>query len=307
MNYGIYKLRFPYGVHFGNRMLENCNIRFCADTLFSALCVEALKNSNEELLNKFVDQTRKGNLLFSDAFPYVGEEYLLPKPYIQIVGKEQDSAQKKKYKKLNYVALSQWQQYASGNLDLSIQEQLEKNIGDFSMRTYAAVRGLEETLPYRVSSFSFSEGAGLYLVYGYENDEDADLFYELLEKLSFTGIGGKKSSGYGRFEIYNGKMPKEFQDSLVNEAEKYVSLSVCLPKEDELEAVMESSTYSIEKRSGFIDSTRYASSMMRKKDIFLFSSGSTFASKFEGDIYDVSSGGNHPVYKYAKPFFMGVL
>ena len=27
---------------------------------------------------------------------------------------------------------------------------------------------------------------------------------------------------------------------------------------------------------------------------------------FAGDIYDVSEGGKHPVYRYAKPIFMGV-
>lgn len=28
--------------------------------------------------------------------------------------------------------------------------------------------------------------------------------------------------------------------------------------------------------------------------------------EFEGDIYDVTNGGSHPVYRYAKPLFMGV-
>ena len=44
----------------------------------------------------------------------------------------------------------------------------------------------------------------------------------------------------------------------------------------------------------------------RKKDLYVFNSGSTFTEKFEGDICDVSSGGAHPVYRYAKPLWLGV-
>ena len=43
MNYKIYKMIFTQGVHFGAHSLEKSEITFQADTLFSALCIEALK------------------------------------------------------------------------------------------------------------------------------------------------------------------------------------------------------------------------------------------------------------------------
>ena len=43
MNYQAYKLKFQGAVHLGKNRLENGEFVFCADTLFSALCHEALK------------------------------------------------------------------------------------------------------------------------------------------------------------------------------------------------------------------------------------------------------------------------
>ena len=50
----------------------------------------------------------------------------------------------------------------------------------------------------------------------------------------------------------------------------------------------------------------YAEEYRRKRDLYVFAAGSCFKNEFEGDIYDVTNGGSHPVYRYAKPLFMGV-
>ena len=52
--------------------------------------------------------------------------------------------------------------------------------------------------------------------------------------------------------------------------------------------------------------TLYAEEYRRKRDLYVFAAGSCFKNEFEGDIYDVTNGGSHPVYRYAKPLFMGV-
>ena len=86
-----------------------------------------------------------------------------------------------------------------------------------------------------------------------------------------------------------------------------MSLSTSLPKDDELEEALENSSYLMEKRSGFIYSTSYSDEFRRKKDMYVFSSGSCFENIFDGDVYDVSEGqGKHKVYRYAKPLFLGV-
>jgi CRISPR-associated RAMP protein, csm4 family len=38
----------------------------------------------------------------------------------------------------------------------------------------------------------------------------------------------------------------------------------------------------------------------------MIEAGASFKQKFAGDIYDVSAGGKHSVYRYGIPFFMGV-
>ena len=42
--------------------------------------------------------------------------------------------------------------------------------------------------------------------------------------------------------------------------------------------------------------------------LLMIEAGSVYKNAFEGDIYDVSdkNNGTHPVYRYGKPFFMGV-
>lgn len=83
-------------------------------------------------------------------------------------------------------------------------------------------------------------------------------------------------------------------------------LSVALPADDELENALENASYLLEKRSGFVASSDYAEEWRKKRDLYVFTAGSCFVNCFAGDIYDVSEGGKHPVYRYAKPIFMGV-
>lgn len=305
MKYEVYKLKFPYGVHFGDKLLEKSSVSFMADTLFSALCIEAIKRSAEDF-NYFYENVKEGNILLSDAFPFVDDELLLPKPYIRVDSDEEDSSKKKKFKKIKYVAMSKWIEYLNGQMNPDEEIAIEKRIGKFDVKTHASIRGLDETMPYRIGTFSFNENAGLYIIYAATNDEVRDLFYDLLDGLSFSGIGGKRSSGLGRFEIYDGELPEVIQEALNNKTKKNVTLSISLPREDELESAIEGGTYMLEKRSGFVDSCRYADTYMRKRDLYMFSAGSVFENRFSGDIYDVSSGGNHPVYRYGKPIFLGV-
>lgn len=70
MKYIAYKLKFSTGVHFGNGSLDDTEYTFCADTLFSALCIEAVKHS-EDKLSRLVSYVKAGKIVFSDAMPYM--------------------------------------------------------------------------------------------------------------------------------------------------------------------------------------------------------------------------------------------
>ena len=83
-------------------------------------------------------------------------------------------------------------------------------------------------------------------------------------------------------------------------------LSGAFPQEKELDQSLEGASYLLNKRSGYVASEFYAEEYRRKRDLYVFAAGSCFKNEFEGDIYDVTNGGSHPVYRYAKPLFMGV-
>ena len=97
MEYTIYQLEFKTGVHFGTGMLNESACTFKADQIFSALYIEALKLNLQQQL---YDAVKKGNLLISDAFPYIGQQYMIPTPmiYVEPVNRG-ESKQKKHIKK----------------------------------------------------------------------------------------------------------------------------------------------------------------------------------------------------------------
>ena len=85
-----------------------------------------------------------------------------------------------------------------------------------------------------------------------------------------------------------------------------MTLSAALPHMEELEQALDGATYQVIKRSGFVDSVRYAKEQQKHRTLYLLAAGSCFRSQFKGDIYDVANEGSHPVYRYGKPLFLGV-
>lgn len=302
MEYSIYKLEFQTGVHFGTGMLNETDYIFQADQLFSALYIEAQKMNREE---EFFYSVKNGHILFSDGFPYIGEKYLIPKPMLYVEPlKRGESEQKKAYKKMKFLLVDQLEEFLKGTMN--VLDDPMKGFGHFYQQTMAGVRSKEETLPFRVGTFYYSSGCGLYVVMAYQQKKDKNLAEELLEALSYTGIGGKKSSGLGKFVLKFGKMPSSYLQHLQKKSDHRMLLSTALPMDQELETALEGASYQLIKRSGFVASPEYASEWRKKKDFYVFGSGSCFVHSFEGDIYDVSESGNHPVYRYAKALFMGV-
>lgn len=307
MEYKVYKLEFQGPVHFGKGSLEDSEYTFCADTLFSALCQEASKKG-EAVLTKLYEYAKTDALLLSDAFPYQDDMLYLPKPMCRIEPKEDagDSSIKKAYKKLKYILAEDMEDYLCGEYDIQYAPDMNQ-IGVFDMKTAASLRGEEESVPYRIRTFSFQPDSGLYIIVGYQDKKVKELLEELLHGLAFSGLGGKRSSGFGRFQVLEETLPDCIYKRLTGTGRKYMTLSVSLPRDEELEQVLEKSEYLLVKRSGFVQSTSYAKEQMRKRDLYVFKTGSCVHVKYKGDIYDVSDTvGSHAVFRYAKPMFMEV-
>jgi CRISPR-associated protein Csm4 len=308
MNYKIYKLAFSGAVHFGKKTLDDAEYTFCADTLFSALCQEAVKDGTE-VLKKLYQFCAEGKLLFSDAFPYIGDTCFLPKPmtHIESDTEKGDSSVKKAYKKLQYIPAGELSVYLNGGYDALRAPDLGHDLGTADIKVSASIRGEEEAKPYRIGTYYFKEGNGLYLIVGYSEDGALHLAESLLKRLSYSGIGGKRASGMGRFTLYPGKLPQEMLKRLTGTGSKYMTLSVSLPRIEEMEVTLEQAEYLLAKRSGFVGSGAYSETQMRKRDLYVLKAGACVRNKYYGDIYDVSDhAGTHPVYRYAKPMFMEV-
>jgi len=340
MNHSIIRFNFSTPVHFGKSKLEDGEMCFSADTLFSALFLEAMKEGKEKLLLEYVQEEK---LLFTDAFPFsVKQEgskgkkeycYFLPKPMCSVERGEEEGREKehsilkKAYKKLKYLSMDSLSDYLEGRLD-PLEELKKQNFGSFFSQEMVRILEDKDNLPYRVEQFQFAEDAGLYCIFSTEDEDVEDFLVDLLESLSYIGIGGKRASGKGKFSITAGALGEEIsekiklvgkgeEDSLASDSagslvkktkeSRYLLLSSAMAKaEEDLESILEDASYLLQKRSGFIYSESYAKEQRRKKDFFSFQAGSCFKKPFSGDIFDVSDGGNHPVYRYGKAVFMEI-
>ena len=307
MNYLIYELTFRTGVHFGENVLSDSESTFCADTLFSALYMEALKTSPDEA-DRFLRFVAEDKLLWSDALPRIHDTVYLPKPYMPIegTGPLQDTSVRKALKAMRHVPIGLFDRYMAGGL---LPEQIKSTaaLGKRETRSATAVRGVDEPLPYHIGVFRFNEECGLDILISYQDEENFALFDALMKSLSGSCIGGKRASGVGRFDYQVKTVGQDLVDKLTAPHSYYMSLSVCLPDENELASVLEGSYYMIRKRSGFVLSETYAPESRRKKDLYVFAAGSCFSRRFSGSVADVSNRGTHPVYRYAKPLWLGVL
>ena len=311
MEYSFLRLNFNTGVHFGEDALEDSSTHLRADTIFSAMCIEALEIGGEELLDKLVSFVRNGKLLLSDAFPLIKNEYYLPKPIYSVQAEtEHDSSAKKVFKKLSYIPFDKVDEYTKGEFNENTVDGIVKKLselGESYVHTKGAVSYEKDTLPYHVGVYTFKKDAGLYIVVGGDSDSML-LMRELFTSLSYAGIGGRRSSGLGRFSYTVENLPENHVASLTSEFPAYMTLSLSLPKKNEIESVINdsNSTYALIRRSGFVYSGTYSNEPLRKKDFYALASGSIVRNKYCGDVFDVSNKGAHPVYRYAKPLFMGV-
>ena len=306
MNYKIFKLNFLNQVHFADGILDVSKITFGSDTLFSALCIESLKFEDDSF-DRLIKYVNNDEVLFSNGLPYINEQLYLPKPMLRIK-KDIDSGNsvlKKAYKNLKFIPLDSFNDYLAGNYDVETNSVM-RDIGKNTLRVCVSIKGEEQTRPYRVGGFKFCDNCGLYVIIAYENDDSFDLITKIMESLAYSGIGGERNLGYGRFSFEIIDAPDKLRDYLTLVAPWYMTLANCLPSNAEISQIINDSRYSIIKRSGFV-SSKSSNNTSRKKDLYMFASGSCFKEKFLGDIYDVSTNlVSHPVYRYAKPLFLGV-
>ena len=334
MNAFIVKLHFSSPVHFGNGRLSDSECTCAADTIFSALFFEALSHGKS---NELLAKAKSGDLQISDSFPWIGEKYYLPKPRLLRHDdvsdvKNSNSVLKKAFKQLKYVPWSDFSSFAEGTLDpVPIVYELDHKLGKSGLVTkvmlpesnrsesnrpennssdgsktdlesspgYSSVYKGIDPEPYQVGSFSFFENAGIYFL----AKGEIELIDCLLNTLQYSGLGGRRSSGYGRF-TYEIIHDHKLEWPQIPTAGSML-LSSAAPSVDELsEKLLVGSAYSLIRRQGFVQTFSSKQGLTKKRDFFTFASGSVFENRFCGDVFDVSQACDHPVWRYARAFWM---
>ncbi|WP_454954147.1 type III-A CRISPR-associated RAMP protein Csm4 [Fusobacterium hwasookii] len=333
MSYLLYKLRFPNGIHVGTasgNTLEETMMSIYSDTFYSALYNEYMKIYNNHELYKI---SESGDFLVSDLLPFKEKEdmstdFYLPKPFMpkeppNNQNKTEIIVDRKKVKAINFIPADKLEEYFSFLKNNTRFPIIDDDFGKKQLYTKNKVSlENEDTQLYNIEVFKFNEKSGLYFVVKLPKDEKwQEIFQNILESLSLTGIGGKKNSGLGQFiikedaMIFDGLNFEKFEsesDVFINRAlysdeEKFLSLSSYSPKIEEIEKIKESENYyQLIKRSGFVNSSLYSEQAEKRKQVYMLSSGSVLNFKPEGKMLDLNLHGKHSIYRMGKPIVLGV-
>lgn len=315
----LFNLRFTAPVHFGSSDAElslyTSEESFCADTLFSALCHTALRAEGTAGVERLCAAVQRGELKLSDAMPYRGEMFYLPKPFFHAPSSETlPVAQRKAVKKLRWLpvcAFGAFSDSVHGGKPF-IPEETE-SFGVHEDHAKAAVTENADAEPYQVGAFRFREDCGLWFMLCCP-EQDGSYYETLLRLLGMSGIGGKISAGYGSFELddvifldepFDGQT-QWLSEALLRDSSAYLLLTTALPADHELEAALDGAFYQLTRRSGFVQSEAYAETPQKKDTQYFLSAGSVLKHRFSGGLLQVGSGGKHPVYRYSSPVFLGV-
>lgn len=338
MRYFVFKLKFLTPVHFGDaqnggdldKVGESCR----ADTFFSAICNELASMGSEDGLAKFIGAVRDDKLVISDLMPYYDDgdicNLYLPKPVLDIHPRNElhslqqvreDATRRKKQKKTAFMRASSLKTYLTNLKAGKIALDVLPHLGELFLVPKVNCRE-ELPLPYVIGAYRFADiaaakkQAGLYFIAGLADDLDADKLEQLVKSLGFTGIGGKRSSGFGKFELAEEKLELDelgiYEDDAAiyamlseTKAARYMNLAAFVPKQEEL-GIVKDGTYKLIRRSGFIYSAAFTEA--RKHDtVAMVEAGSCFKQRLNGQLLQLSvKDCPHAVYKYGKGLFVGL-
>lgn len=330
MRFAIFSLAFDGPVHFGEASqgggLEQAGMGYPADTLFSALCTELSAEGALADLARLREGVTSGRLLLSDLLPWqvVGDEmaYYLPRPVLQLARRVQQplayretcaqATARKRAKKLKYLRASRLADFLRAMQADGRWEEETPEFGAQALTERVNCRGAA-SLPYFVGTFSFCADAGLYLLAGMEREEDQDWLEALLRWLGYLGIGGKRSSGCGKFHLAEDALSLDEVGLYADDAALYrmledaaapwqMTLSPLLPTREEIPAVRQGS-YALRHVGGFVTEAAHAE---KKRGVYLVEAGSCFRARPAGQVAVLGTSGGHEVLRYGKGLYVGV-
>ena len=92
-------------------------------------------------------------------------------------------------------------------------ETVQAQFGDEDEMTRVHISGLEVPRPFQVGIYRFRENCGLYFIAGFSDDSLGEKVRTLAEAVGMSGIGGRVSSGLGKYRIEDCVFLNEFFDT----------------------------------------------------------------------------------------------
>jgi len=329
MDYYVYPLRFVTPVHFGDTAqggtLENLSLTFSSDSFFGACCNELAHNT--EVLYTFIDNVMNGRIVMSSLFPYYIDgdnwQYYVPVPMIRVetadivtrsyTETKLEAIKQKRLKKRAYMRASQVKHFSDTvqyHIDGAMPIFVERNV-----TTQVNMRGTQSR-PYYVGNYRFMPNAGLYIIIGFSDESQKIFFDALIESIGYTGIGGKRSSGYGKFELADDPtwLSEGFYEDdialydMISAPQESIRMcmSTCVPQMVEDIQQLKQGQFKLKKRSGFVVAEG-TTTQVKRKSYYALAEGSISQHSIEGAVIKIESDAlPYAVYRNGRGFWIGV-
>ncbi|MDX1919092.1 MAG: type III-A CRISPR-associated RAMP protein Csm4 [Candidatus Caenarcaniphilales bacterium] len=341
--------RLHFGGYDQGLSTDGATPNLLADTFFSAICHGwSCLYGTESLVSDFLEGFISGKppFLLSDLFPYKGEKVLFPKPKLpfrerRIEKCDEDNTpdkkklkkisegfrnapknccdntpDKKKLKKIPFLSAENLKLFLQGD-DLNLNSPEVNTAAIWQIEYYPQVSISREGNPpdpYSVVYLSYAKDAGLWGLIEFRDTSFAPLIRQVIEFLGEeSGIGGKRSTGAGRFKLFWQENPSTLDqifegwkriNSLSDSQSFQLLLSLTNAKDSQEAAIIKESTYELVTRKGFLYSADPDwGEPVKKRAVCMIQAGSVLSAPIQGRLVDVtptlkSRTPPHKIYRY---------
>lgn len=325
--------RFHFGKPMidSNTSLTDTDEFIHSDVLFSALVNNLATVKSKEDVNQFIKGFESGAIKISSGFycienqktSDVDKQYLffLPRP-VHIVNtisiEEYDKV--KHVKRIKFIDsallgknISDWEVKSNFAMDTVSLTELGVGLDELSLyqkdiATHVGIRNKSEDTdvktggPFKVSYISisdlkeFSLQVHFYFLYEVSDSKYESDFELAVELLSYNGIGGERSSGYGAIEAIETieSLPTCFEE---NNSTYQMTLSKVVPKAEEMKLLC----YYTHSIRGGRETTKGT-----LKSVAMLNEGAIVQKDIQGRLVDISVEENRSYLRYGKAFCIGL-
>ena len=239
----IIKLNFTSPLHIGEIGigLEESGLVLHSDTIFNAICNALAKLRGNKYLLEFIEKSffeKEISFKISSGFPFVEDILYFPKPKCAAnISREHNLEIGKYLKKIQFLPKELFEKWISqSGIQQNDLENLMKfnNFMDFE-KVYSGYQ--KDILPkvsidrenknseiYFLGSFCFKGNSGIWFMVDCDEDVYKNSLLPALRLLSHEGFGGKRTLGYGNFEMKEEKLDLNLPESSKSNANLMMSL-----------------------------------------------------------------------------------